>query len=372
MKTKRSNRIFWLVMITFVPLHLTAQDYASSRHLWEEGDLTWEDFLGTPDESIARGALGLSYGSKLGEVKKGKTTYNFVKYFTYVDRYDSWAVDSVRTDGYLLYNQTLFDLSELYCRKATKEYSSANFSGDSEDLFRFYYKQLSKRMDELDEKTDSGRILPAVEDYYHNVQQELEEEGEFDPVKAASITPRGSGIGMFVGYSLRAPIRGEFSPTHGITWGWDFPIRKSMIGLSASIEGFGHSNVYLDTKEGPIHQNEKVTSGSAELYYGYNALRTNSLSLYPFAGVGVSFYDGEKYDDGSGHNTSNEVNSFTVEAGLIADVILSSNVRLFAGGRSASEYGSLRFRPYFSYANMRGIGWMPSLSLSVSFNFLLQ
>ena len=372
MKTKRSCRIFWLLMITLVPFRLTAQDYASSRHFWEEGELTWEDMLGTPDNSGARGVLGLSYGTKMGEVKKGNTTYNFVKYFTYVDRYDSWAVDSVRTDDYLLYNQTLFDLSELYCRKATKEYSSANFSGDSEDLFLFYYRQLSKRMDELNEKTDTGRISLAVEEYYRHVQQELEEEGEFNPVEAARLTSRGSGIGMFVGYSLRAPIRGEFSPTHGITWGWDFPIRKSMIGLSASIEGFGHSNVYLDTKEGPIHQNERVSSGSAELYYGYNALRTSALSLNPFAGVGVSFYDGETYDDGSGRKTSNEANGFTVEAGLIADAILSSNVRIFAGGRSASQYVSLRFRPYVSLANMRGIGWMPSLNLSVSFNFLVQ
>ena len=227
-------------------------------------------------------------------------------------------------------------------------------------------------MDELNEKTDTGRISLAVEEYYRHVQQELEEEGEFNPVEAARLTSRGSGIGMFVGYSLRAPIRGEFSPTHGITWGWDFPIRKSMIGLSASIEGFGHSNVYLDTKEGPIHQNERVSSGSAELYYGYNALRTSALSLNPFAGVGVSFYDGETYDDGSGRKTSNEANGFTVEAGLIADAILSSNVRIFAGGRSASQYVSLRFRPYVSLANMRGIGWMPSLNLSVSFNFLVQ
>jgi len=372
-KTNRLSRLFWLLLTAVMPLYLSAQDYASSRHFWEDGELTWDDFRGKPDNKGGRGYTDFGYASKWEKVRKGRTNYFYVKCITYVDRYDSWVSDSSRTDECLLYNQTLFDLSELYCRKATKEFNSEGFEGDIENVLLFYLKQMDRRVNELDEKSDTGKIALAVEEYYNYVQQELEREVAFDPLTVADRALRKSGYGMYFGYSLRAPIRGEFSPTHGITLGWDFPVRRSTVGFSINLEGFGRSNVYVETKDGPINFDEKVRSGSLDAYYGYNILRNASLSLFPFVGCALNFYDGDFYTNASGQRDSNEISCFALEAGINADVILGSQIRLFSGGRISNDFYSLRFRPYVSLANMKqGIGWMPSVNLSVSINLTGQ
>lgn len=361
------------LFVAIMPLKLAAQDFATSRHYWEDGKLTWDDYLSErPQNNDAPVCLTLSYGARKENVKKGSTTYSYVRYYSYVDRYELWAADSVRTDELLLYHQTLFDISELYCRKATREYNTMSFTGDGDELFAFYYRQRAKQIDELNQKTDSGRVYLALMDYHYYIKGELEKEN-FDPRSADFIPSHESGVGMYIGYSLRLPIRGEFSPTHGMTLGWDFPdfpAYRSMLGLSMSLEAFGRSNVFLHTKNGPIYRNEKISSGSFDVYYAYNLLRTNSHSLHSFVAGGLSFYDGEKYDDGLGHKISNEVTAFTLEAGLIADIFFASQVNVYAGGRTDTSFTSLRLRPYLSFAHMKqGLGWMPSLNLSVSFCF---
>ena len=98
-------RFFALValFVTIMPLRLKAQDFATSRHYWDNGKLTWDDYLSErPQDDAAPICLSLSFGARRDNVKKGSTTYSYVRYYTYVDRYESWASDSVRTDELLL------------------------------------------------------------------------------------------------------------------------------------------------------------------------------------------------------------------------------------------------------------------------------
>ena len=374
MKARYFGRVFGLIMIGLMPLQLMAQDFISSRHYWEDGALTWDDYLGKPNQSISKemSFIRIGYSARLGKIKKGHTTYLFPEFYPFMSRYDSWVVDSARTDSRLLYDQTLLDLSELYCRKATKEYNTSSSEVDGDELFDFYYNQMRKRFNELDEKTDTGKIALALEEYYDYVQYELAKE-VFDPIAIAEERPREAGIGMYFGYNLRAPLSGEFTPTHGITLGWDFPIRRSILGFDVNLEGFGWSRTYINTSKGPITYGEKVRSGSLDVYYGLNVFRNGTLSLYPFAGVGVTFYDGEYYTNDDGQRTSNEIAAFTQEIGVNVDVILHSSVRLFSRGRTSTTFTSMRFRPSLSLPNMKQkIGRMPTLNLSVSFNFTGQ
>jgi len=372
MNYRKVLKITLLLLVAILPLQLTGQTFANSRHYWSDGDLTWDSYLGTPTDTINAGGMKIGYSRKWEEVKKGNTTYSYNHFITFLNRYESWVADSARTDEHLLYDQTVFDIAELYCRKATIELYSPSYIGHPDDLFEFYYRQMEKRIMELDEKTDTGKVYLALMDYHTYIRDELEKT-DFDPAPVDDIASQKSVLSMYLGYSLRAPLRGEFSPTHGLTLGYDFFMKRYLLGMAINLEGFGTSHVYVNTSKGPIHLNEKVRSGSIDLYLGRNVLRNSYFSLSPFAGCGVTFYDGTYYTNAQGERTSREIAGFTLMAGVSTDIIFRNNVRLYSGTVCSSNYSSLRLRPNFSYANMgHGLGWMPSLNLSVSFNFLAE
>ena len=371
METSRACR-FLLLFMAFVPFQMTAQDFATSPHYWYEGDLTWDDFLGEPKKEKGKSIAGLilGYDQQTAVVKRNATSVTYLRFVPFCERYDSWALDTVRTEYNLLYYQTIFDIAELYCRKATKELFSSSNQGSADEVLTFFIQQMNERVKELEEKTDTGAIYLALLDYQQYIREDIERE-TFDPFPIVDNSRPINGLGLYLGYSLRAPLHGEFTPLHGLTLGYEFPRDVITFGLALNGEGLSHSNVRFDTFDGTIYQGEKTWSGSFEAYFGYNAYRNDSFAFTPFIGGGYTYFYGESYPTSSNQSSRASLSGFTYEAGLSLDIITSSNFVLFSGGRVLSNSSSLRLRPYVSFVRLRhDLGWLPTFNLSVSYNFI--
>ena len=100
-----------------------------------ERKISWDDFKGEP---IIKDGNIVSEISVLNPAFFNKPHIFLptnIKVFCYMDRKNSWADKSKVTDQLLLYNQTIFDIYELYTRKLKKKLSETKFGIDPSNLF---------------------------------------------------------------------------------------------------------------------------------------------------------------------------------------------------------------------------------------------
>ena len=100
---------------------LSAQSIEQSMRPWDAGKLTWDEFLGEAKGDTAINMFSWNTEYSQGKQKIGNTTYTYPKFTTYFDQTESWTLPLFKTDAMLQYNQLLFDMLELYSRRATIE-----------------------------------------------------------------------------------------------------------------------------------------------------------------------------------------------------------------------------------------------------------
>lgn len=346
-------------------LPVSAQHFSESRRNWDEGPLTWDDFQGKPSvdevKEKMKSSLAIGYYFNTERMKDHYRRYRFDKVNPYMSRYESW--DSVHTDLQLLREQTLFDIAELYCRKATREALGGTTNFD--DLFNYYLRQRNDRVKEMLVITDDGKDSVAVQAYYDDLLQELQRE-DYDPSMFPLIADK-RGVSCYIGATAQIPSQRVFTPTLGMNMGFEFLSAKSHFGLGISLEGGGTSLMDVYTSRGPIYEGDAVTTGSIYAFYGRDVWRGGRASMTPLLGLGVGFCDlANTYGDES----APEVAGFMLMGGLLTDYIFRENINVPIQGYVGRDVFGLRLMPYVSLTNYGcGIRWTPSLNVSALFYF---
>jgi hypothetical protein len=123
--------------------------------------LTWNDFQGQPiKEASFASELFVQYNAffqKPTMFLPARTTVE-----CYVDKRVSWALKGKATVQLLLYNQTLFDLYELYARKLRKKFSESNFGiADPAGVFQSIYQANSNELSQMISQYRTDTIMGA-------------------------------------------------------------------------------------------------------------------------------------------------------------------------------------------------------------------
>lgn len=345
----------------------TAQGYMSELRPWEDGPLSWDDFrtIQPYDDTTAS---KLVYWWKPGTVKEkyGNLVVQKIVVTNYFDRAHSWAAPEYRSDIRLKYNQTIFNIAELYKRKLQLEYD-LSFPASIEPMMQFYNRSAGDAIEEFQRKVSFGRDSLAIEGCARKVEAEL---SDYQGTDIHFFSCRDFGYGIYFGIGTMFPF-GEtaryFSPNVSFLFGFEFAYRRSSWYLGASV---GPGKVREEIPGNSLWKaSDSYASSNLDVFYRYALVDNDWWKIGPFAGVGISIYEAfvNHYELGP---TARALGGIKFSIGAEADWKFRRKLALAWAPFAFREYmeNSVKARLYVSkenYFNAFG-GWSVNFSLNFS------
>lgn len=347
--------------------------FQQSVRPWSEGPLRWDEFQGTinADSATHIDHLSLSTEVEVADEKVGNTRYLYPKFVTYFNRAESWARPQFENDTILRFHQLLFDMRELYGRRATIEYNRSSGDVQLDQLASFYFRQFENRAKVIQDETRYGSNAEKFSYHAADVALDLMKT-QFDPVTALDGASLGMNGNLAFGANAMFPISEYFSQAFGFNMylaaGW----KQHQWGLDMTF-GFGaEAEKDFDTKNGWIMEGQSLNVYQVYATYAYCTSRTSNFQAYPYVGLGVVgiMHPGDRGDDD--YHAPEKI-GFSVCAGMMFDVVLRRTVRLkpvysYSTERADVRYYGITVRPYFSLTHFNEFGWTPAINLNLSFN----
>lgn len=341
---KRKSIFVLIGIISFCQL------MAQNNKEWIEGKLTWNDFTErTYRQDISELKYNFEYHS--GKHRYGDTIVvrNIVK--VYIDRNQSWINPEFKTEQYLRYNQVIFDIIELYRRKLQKEADIQGVMFDAENEFHILYNSCTSEIERFYKESNGGNNLQTTINWEQIISKEL---ATHLSASIPEFENRSFGYGMHLGIgagSFTGSIGTYFKQNLGLTYGFDFAYKKSILYLNGVLTGGKVIKNY--TSVDTWSENQNINLALLNISYGYAFLDNKKIKLAPFAGFGVTEISGRNID-----NKNIILTNGNIVFGINADYKLKTKIKLipdmplaiFANSKEKVET-SIRARLCVSKAN---------------------
>ena len=370
----KSLPVILLALLTCASL--SAQSYYESRRTWDKGPLAWNEFKGRVDNDTSIVALRWNWIAEPVRVKVGTRQYWYMKFQPTMDMTESWVRGNFHNDQTLQFCQTAFNLMELCCRQATADYASSPESTGTLDIKRFYQRQYRHRLDQMEVETRRGQNPEQMALYAAGVETELEMT-HFDPTsirfskgKARMDLAAGYAAQVMLGDACTSMPAG-IDVMMGIGWG-----RRHLATMNFSAVFPGKSKFDIETRNGMIEKDDRVTGLQCLFGYGYQVNQDVERPLYPWIGLGVQGISGPQLQAESDKRKSNDKNGFLMAAGMIYDIPFMRHY-ILKGCSTGTYYShfntlrvtSVRLMPKLQLAHYSDLGWQPSIHLSLTVNW---
>ena len=364
----KSRHLAALAAASLVAGTLSAQTIEQANRTWEAGKLSWDEFQGEINSDTTINLFSYKVLLDRAVEKVGNTTYIYSKFTPYFDQTESWTLPRFKNDAMLQYNQIMFDMLELYCRRATIDYNRNDGGYSQEQIASFYRSQLAKRVKELDEATRRGTDASQLPYFETGVALDLERT-RFNPAALVEDVPIDYFGEFYVGATGHFPISDYYNHAFGMNLGFGFGWNRHLWEIDMTL-GFGSkAKTDFDTRHGWIYEDESLNHYQAYLNYGYCAARNSRYQSYPFIGLGAN---GVTHPLGKDSDEKDpEKDGFSVCAGMMFDVFVSRRITIHPnwGNWVDATCQAIRIRPYFSMTYYNDFGWTPALNLSISYNW---
>ena len=236
---------------------LSAQTIDQASRRWDAGKLAWDEFLGESksDTTINR----FAYNVKLGRAteKIGNTTYIYSKFTPYFDQTESWTHPRFKNDAMLQYNQIMFDMLELYARRATIDYNRESGEYSDEQIRSFYKRQFDKQVHELDEASRRGTDADQLPFFATGVALDLERT-HFNPAAVVEDQPIDYFGEFYAGVNGHFPISDYYNQSIGFNLGFGVGRKRHLWSIDMSLGFSGKAKADFDTRNGWIYENEHL------------------------------------------------------------------------------------------------------------------
>ncbi len=356
-----------LAVASFIAATLSAQTIEQASRRWDAGKLTWDEFLGESksDTTINRFSYNVKWA--LATEKIGNTTYVYSKFTPYFDQTESWTNPKFKNDAMLEYNQIMFDMLELYTRRATIDFNRASGEYSNEQIRSFYRNQFDKRVKELDEATRRGTDASQLPFFAAGVALDLERT-QFNPAAVIEDVPVNFFSALYIGANSHFPSSDYYNQTFGLNMGAEFGWKRHLLGLDMTLGFSGKAKTDFDTHYGWIYEDESLNHYQIYGIYGFCTSRNKKFQTFPFIGIGANGIIhplGKDYDE-----KDPEKNGFSACAGLMFDVFLHHRITIHPNWTNLANatYHAIRIRPYISLTQYSHFGWTPAINLSISYN----
>ena len=275
----------------FLSTRLMAQEYQKD---WRDGKLTWQDFS---EKVTNQGISELKYflGYNAEKQKYGYTTVLRNKAKCYMDKNLSWINPTYKTEQYLRYNQVIFDIVEIHCRRLQFELDRVNSLYEIEGKFNYIYTSFNNEIDKFNQESNGGQNVSIIDFWEKKISNEL----KFQPDnKIPEFENRNFGYALHAGFGsafFTGSLGEHFAPTFNFMFGFDFAYKKSIFYLNGTLAGTKVKKDYISDKSWYESQRAKVAI--MDVSYGYALIDNERIKLSPFVGLGITEFTGENMDD---------------------------------------------------------------------------
>jgi len=294
---------FLLLLISF---KLYAQPSNSNILYWSDKKLEWTDFKGIPNSySDYDSELKYFIGYSLKDNYYDGIHFTSFETYCYIDKSTSWYKSKIASDSYLLYNQILFNICELYSRYLEDELNAlvgsyAYISSKAENLLIEYSNRNSDRISEIQFSTNYGTDIQEIMKWSKKIEEELSQNSR-KIIPDYQLTGSGIGGSFELGYGiLMGSINSYFSNGPTLSYGFEYNNEPLIFYLHGTLV-FGNVSKTF-TKDYKIwDKNNHSGLVLINLSIGYNIFENQSFKLSPYFGITLTEFSitdkDKKYDD---------------------------------------------------------------------------
>jgi hypothetical protein len=276
----------------FCATSLFAQSDDWNALYWEPQKLEWADFRGTPiKNSPFYSELSYFIGYKPKKFKVDDLAIEALVTYCYMDRSISWAKEEPRDPVLLLYNQTIFDIAELYSRKLQYKLNqlsgSVRFIGSQADeALTNTYRQCRQRLSAFAEESNYGRDSEVVRVWSQTVTHELNQTPR-QTMPDYSTSKIGLGAAGGTGYGIITnSLHDHFANSLNVlNFGFDFAYGQFILFAWGTL-GINHVKTEYRDAETIWTKNLKTNFTIVEATLGYPIIDRSRWKISPFGGVG--------------------------------------------------------------------------------------
>jgi len=146
----------------------------------EDVPLNWSDFQGIPSDTAGKYASDIRVYNPASIQKMNIFSPAKLTAFCVFDKKNSWVNKKLANDDLLLYNQTIFDIYELYTRTLRKTFDSTDFAVDDykekfQEMTEKINSDLKDTVNKFKSDTQSGQFKEAIRPWYNKIRHELDD-----------------------------------------------------------------------------------------------------------------------------------------------------------------------------------------------------
>lgn len=290
---KFSIQIFLALLFPYCLIGQDASTYNRNHRYWTEKEITVENFKADPINGspfTSEIFVNLKFEHK-AEMANGIEQRGYVA-SAFMTEDLSWIIaDSSNVNRVLKYNQTIFNIAELYARKLQKEIelslASEHDVNKLTNIHGEYLNQLTRKIRDFKSETKYGELSNIVDQWYARYQKRLQEfkRRPFDSYKLDNSSfgfTFGTGVGVMQGQikeSLQTSIdflQYGFFVNHNRFY---FDMNVS-IGINRSKVDFSEAGFFFD-------EGDFIGSGRGFLSIGYEVYANKKINIYPLVGYGI-------------------------------------------------------------------------------------
>ena len=171
----------FLIQCSAGKLSESHQTYSQDDYLYwsETRKLSWDDFKGTPPSSSDNLSTEI-FMSIPSSIEKDVFNSPKLTSVCVFDKRHSWVNKNIMNDALLLYDQTIFDIHEVYARRLRKTFLETDFGLND---FKEKYKSMTEknnndllnRIEEFKKDSNFGQNKKSVMQWTIKIKYELQE-----------------------------------------------------------------------------------------------------------------------------------------------------------------------------------------------------
>lgn len=256
---------------------------------WSSEGLIWDNFVATPPPnplSVSRLNFFIEYnfGSKNSPINMMR-----FKVENYMNKQNSWVNPEYKNNLTLQYNQTIFNIAELYSRKLQYAFNrtTVNIMNLQNQADSIYYKYFFNCLDEISRfqvHSNYGLNVDQIKYWDDSIKNELEVNPK--EVIPPYVKSRFSyGLDFFAGSCLNTgSLNNHLQGLYNLGYGFEISYKNVTLYLRATLGNGSIKNSYNDQYSWPSKL--KINTAFPEISLGYPVINNHKHMISPFGGVG--------------------------------------------------------------------------------------
>ena len=377
-----AHHLLTVLVLTLPFADITAHNLTEdiSGRSWNQGPLTWQDFQ---IRSVPQGEKKISHLSAsitpftyldANPDANSNLDYPITVFSTVMDKDRSWYDPDRCTDLTLRYEQTRFNILEVYRRRMQNSFAANPLEHNR--IHDFYNRLVTSTLERFEMESDYGSDPDVVERYEEQYLNELDTVNIL-PTRTPDVNRAYWGFGLLIGIDhsrFGAPVSDGIASTTGISVSFEYMYKKLNFfiwGAFNTSDTLKCDNFYYDQDYNySWNRGNKTGVMISSFNLGYKLIDRPYFSVTPFVGFGCYYlFDNPTFRSyfNSDLNKPDEITGGGLQGGLIVDWKI--NRRIIYPSYDESKLRFQIFASRYKYDKLNTSAFTLNISVAYCFEF---